>query len=665
MKRAASIKVNPKLYFEKENSSYNREVVTIIDDIFQTNTIDKNEYILVGDYVLDQVKEFTPFTEIEKAIKTFNNDIKTEIVPPQKGTSKNYENLVAHLMLNGGFDTYVIAGGMGTGKTSACDFITDLLIKKLDSKGNFIINIKFDFNTAYTGNEDDIIKQFNRELYDKLYGKIAKYFSDNEYALNDFCEALISPSEKFDFSEFVRFKYHKEAKWVDEPLQGKVNKLLEYIDTYPDSLIPIMKLLNFIAHNYTTNSVIFVFDNIDILQPPSQRNILYTVFKYNNIAKIKCFIPLRRATFKRTLRDIQQDPSFKAAYAFGYIHHHGVEPVKVVLERVSIFLKNAKSNPLLSSVDKTYKIQIINRFQIYKSFLEKDNNFYKFFNSIVGRSSRVALALSKRFFINNVIEYSNQDFHFDTAIKAFMVHTNDSFLFDNQKEMEIANTLGGNSYGFFSFLPYLILSYIDTAANLEEFEIRHVYKMVMESYNNPPSVEEFADALNYILFIRRPLIWSDDKSFYSNDTNFANCINTLQFTELGKGYFEIIHQNVQYLQECLMSLRWHHDYIPQKFDSVKLNDRFSFLRKCIQEIFNTEKLEMNYNNKIKPLSTILFTTIGNFFAFIIHNNDSLHETLNDEVINWKSLRTELYNAYDFDIYSIERISKFLDTFEEE
>jgi hypothetical protein len=660
-----AIKINPKIYFQKQNEHYNEAIDSIIDDIFQTNRIVNSEYILVGDYVLEQVKLFTPFSEIEKALKTYNNEIKSEIIPNTAKVGKPYENLVAHLMLNGGFDTYVIAGGMGTGKTSACGFIVELLTKKLGKKGNFIINIKFDFNGPYDGTDDEIVAQFKRELYNKLSLEVEEYFRENIESLEKFCSALNHTTEKKEYVEFKNFKDYKETCWIEGTItdEEKVNKFIEFLDRHEDKINALMKSVYFIAHKLTGNTVILVFDNIDVLFPNCQRRILINVFKYNIIAKVRCFMPLRRATFKRTLREIQKDEYSKAAFNFGYIHHHGAEPLKVVLDRVNKFLSDPSRYKVIDSLPPVYKEHIISRFESYKTFLEKDNPFSRFFTFICGRSSRVALLLSKRFFVNNVIEYSNHNFHFDQGIKAFMVTDNPSYLFDNTNEQEIANVLCCNVYSDFSFIPYLILSSIAVAKDIQHYEIKHIYSTVKNSIKYNLSDQEFLDILNHILSVRRPLLWSDDKSYYDLSTNLTQNANTLQFTEVGRGYLDIINHNTQYLQECLMSIRWEHDYVPQQFDSFKLGERFAFLRKCILDIFQKEKKYITYPSNIKPLSTLLFTTIGNYYQFILNRNELLLKTQHDEILSWKSLRTDLYNEYSFDFYSEEKISNFLERYE--
>jgi len=665
MNSLTGIKVNPKIYYQKQNQQYNEAIDAIIDDIFQTNKIDSREYILVGDYVLDQVKSFTPFSEIEKALKTYHNEIKVEIIPNTNKNGKPYENLVAHLMLNGGFDTYVIAGGMGTGKTSACTFIVDLLTSQLGRKGNFIINLRFDFNGPYDGSDDEIVAQFKRELYSKLSLEVEEYFMENPISLEIFCSLLNDPKEKREYAEFKNFKHHKEIYWIEETItnEEKVNKFIDFINSHEDKINTLMKAVHFIAHKLTGNTVILVFDNIDVLFPNCQRRILINVFKYNTIAKVKCFMPLRRATFKRTLREIQKDEYSKAAFNFGYIHHHGVEPLKIVLERVNKFLENQSEYKILDSLPLLYKEHVINRFETYKSFLERDNSFYRFFTFISGRSSRVALLLSRRFFVNNVIEFNNHKFHFDQGIKAFMVADNADYLFDNAKEQEIANILSCNVYSDISFIPYLILSYVESAKEIKHYEINYIFNKIKNSVRYNLRSEDFLDTLNHILSVRRPLLWSDDKSYYDLNTDLQQNVNTLQFTEVGRGYFDIIKHNTQYLQECLMSLRWDHDYVPQQFDSFKLGERFAFLRKCILDIFNKEKEFIKYEQSIKPLSTLIFTTIGNYYYYIIQNNESLLKTQHDEILSLQSLRTELYNEYEYDKYSNERICKFLDEYD--
>jgi hypothetical protein len=140
-----------------------------------------------------------------------------------------------------------------------------------------------------------------------------------------------------------------------------------------------------------------------------------------------------------------------------------------------------------------------------------------------------------------------------------MVADNQDYLFDNTNEQEIANVLCCNVYSEFSFLPYLILSYVSTANHIQEYEIKYIYSKVIGSVTYNVKKQEFLDTLNHILSVRRPLLWSDDKSFYDTDTNLDESVNTLQFTEVGKGYFDIINHNTQFLQECLMSLRWDHE----------------------------------------------------------------------------------------------------------
>jgi hypothetical protein len=653
------IKLNPLKFYAKANQNFNSETESIIDDFFQTNSIENDDYIRVGDYFLEQINEFTPFNEIEKAVRTYNKKIKYKFI--DSATNKDYENLLANLMQNGNFKTYVIAGGMGTGKSSVCNYIVDLLIKKLDDKGNFIINIKFDFNGNYTGTDDEILNLFKRELFDKLWIEIDKYITVNPNSLNKFTDILADNSKKDEYYEFSDFDCYEQLDWVENTLslKEKLKKLKNYIKSYEDKLNPVLKLVHFIAHTFTSNSVIFVFDNIDILSTDSQRSILMNIFKYNTVSRIKCFVPLRRATFKRTLKAIQKDSSTKSVYSFGYIHHHGVEPLKVVLNRVNKVIKEFENNKLISELDYEYKTAILDRLKLYKFLLETENPFSKFFGFICGRSSRLGLILSNRFFINNVVSYKDNNVQYDLAIKSFMVSDNESFVFDNRIEKRIANILCHNSISVFSFLQYLILQTISNTKEIEFLEIKRIFRNVKDCSIMQIEQSDFLDALNSILSVSRPLIWSDDKSYYDNDINLEECDNTLQLTELGKGYLEMIKYNTQYLQECIMSLRWKLDYIPQQYESFNFTDRFSFLRKCIMEIFIQEKNEINYNG-ITPLSKVIFTTIGNSYYNIINNSDSLIQSQNDEIYSWKSLRNIIYNQYSDS--SHDRFTYFLDNY---
>ncbi|MDI1256952.1 MAG: hypothetical protein PSV16_12720 [Flavobacterium sp.] len=653
----SKVTLNPRLFYLDKNTWYNAVILPLADDIFHTEASVTQGYILIGDYLLDEIKTFTPFTERQAAEENYDVNVESN--------THSYENIVAHLMLNGKYNNYVIAGGMGTGKTSTCTYITNSIIEARSKKGDFIITLEFDFNGHYGDNDDDVITQFNAEIYNKLAIKIEEYFEDNEDAINQFCNTIHLRDKREHYSDFRAFDACKELNWRHNILNPdqKRQAFFSYLEHCQNKVSALMKIVYWFQHEMTGNTVLLVFDNIDVLTPFAQRKILRNIFKYNTIAKVKCFIPLRRATFKRTIRDIQRDIHHHAAYSYGYIHHHGVEPRKVVIARIKAYLADHVSSSDLELNDKSFAEHLLKRLKTYQQMLEEDNSFSRFFTKIVGRSSRVALTISKRFFVNNIIDYSNHDFYPDQAIKAFMAYKSPNYLFDNPGEGNIANVLCLNNYSDFNILPYLILNYSKKAQDIKEFEMRYIWEKISSSFKNRKDcrMEDFIDTVNYLLTVQRPLLWSDDKSFYESHEDMTKCENTLQFTELGSGYFELIRQNTQYLQECLMSISWEHDYIPQQFDSFQLGERFGFMRRCILEILNQEITQINYG-AIAPLSTVLFSNIGGNLYNILSKRPSLINQNHEEILSWKSLRNDLYNTYNFNRQSREKISRFLDDY---
>lgn len=313
--------------FHQRNERYNNIMSSIIDDILQTESVGKEGYQKVGKYDKDEL------------IFSSNDDSITYSIPNLEDMDfkefSEYENMLASNILWGEFTTYVIAGGMGTGKTSSMNYIFQKIVSQRECPN--CIYSYVNFNEGFNSDSPkETLEIFRIKLFNKLKQQIADFLEEND-RVDTFVSFLSSDRNKSKFSDFYDFRRAVEngnGDWKARTVKGKIDFLFDYIgDSYPQKQLQLemlMLLLNYLRSSpiCSNSCFILVYDNLDRLPPEAQLGILHEILSLNEISKVRCVVPLRRSPFKRF------NNRYRAAFSYGYIHHYGPSPENVLLSRL-------------------------------------------------------------------------------------------------------------------------------------------------------------------------------------------------------------------------------------------------------------------------------------------------------------------------------------------
>jgi len=96
--------------------------------------------------------------------------------------------------------------------------------------------------------------------------------------------------------------------------------------------------------------------------------------------------------------------------------------------------------------------------------------------------------------------------------------------------------------------------------------------------------EEVVIALNYLLYMRRPLLWVDGKTTYNKFTIDRYYDDVLHLTESGYFYLRELTLDLVYVQEAALSVNWDENRIPSSVDYAVASQRFQVLRLFLEEL---------------------------------------------------------------------------------
>jgi hypothetical protein len=580
--------------------------------------------------------------------------------------NSQYENWVTNLLLYGNFGPYILSGGMGTGKSSISKTIMDRLRQHFhDSPGHCFMEAKFDFN-GNLGSNGEIVTIFKERLFSMLQAQLHRYLESNFHTLENFLRDANSKENSNDFAEF--YDYYSQAladpSWSNKSQSTRIYELLHYISKKRSPLDLLISYIKYLRNHYPRD-VFFVLliDNIDRCDQKEQFDIIQTIFPIVYAAKIKCLIPLRRATYKRNQKKLQDSNKTKASYSYGLIGHTSISPVAKVQRRIAYTLENFDNMEIFRGIKKEYLDALKGRLKHILNLVEDESTLLsKFLSALCGKSIRLCLSLIERLVINNVIDFQSEFQYLDLSMKALMVRANTDNRFDNQSDVGVINVFVGNqNRNELSLIPFFVLQLVyENRQNVEKRQIRSILKECL-SLNSRWKKSEILDALNCLMDVNRPLIWSDETSFYNPDNILPEDLDdVLHITEIGSGYYDyLLKHTTQYYQECFLSVKWIHNYAPKRFDSKSFTQRFSVMRDCVKEIF-TEETEIRIKNYIPP-SKIVFQTILSSLVAIINSDIERYKSRLDimqEIQNWDSLGVQIDMRYKTSESTVSKINNY-------
>ncbi|KAA3597446.1 MAG: hypothetical protein DWQ06_13665 [Calditrichaeota bacterium] len=640
----------------KLNFNYNDGIRSLMEDYFSPDTIGPEGYIQIGVYRKEEAKKYTTKSKYQ-----FNLD---SIIGDQEIFSPNfsaYENMVSSHLFNGNYNSYVISGPMGSGKSTTLKFIFNELKKQ-------IVLIHLDFDEDYTATEPELISNyFLEDLYEKLkVGLIEglRVLNNCDEFLAHVIENSASYTKWFSFSfsyleiEHERWDTFNEDRKIVELfifMENKTKTLKHRVDM-------VMKFLNFVDDklNKCGKKLIVFYDNIDKLPPISQISITNRIIAFNKIAKVISVISIRRSTKakydKGTQRILYSPIGNRAQTAYGHIYHHGPSPLKVLSKRINYLIDNFGQVDILRTLSDFEKKCILERAKEFSFHIRKsisNPNEKSFINSIYctsARSIRLSLTLAPRAFCNSVFPFNKRAKNANELARSLYIGIQEKSLMQNN-DAYVANIFSNKNLNF-DIINYLIFTLLEQKnISGQEYgkKVGYLYTVLEQYFGYSNS--EIVDAFNYLLTDRRPLIGGEYIPFYLDSDDLCKIDDDLRIIELGYRYFvDLVDKGTIYTQTCLSSLKWSFGS-PSSYEDTILN-RAYLIRNMLSEakeheeekfstyFYNIEPIKSQVIYKFESVVKKLFISQFNVFCGILASFEEKQGGQGDFLFN---LRNELEN----------------------
>lgn len=581
--------------FEREyNRDFNELNKNVPDHTIFANAFDTDMgYVNVGEY-----DECALHYSIDKegSITKVHPDGETD------PTLSTYENILATQLMHGTYNTYIVSGAMGSGKTTTANRVMKSITDRIKARDGFVLTIEFNFNQNAFTDSDVATTEFFTMLYVKLWAALRRYLNEHHEQVDDFIR-LLRENENVagEFAHFDAFAYNPSVK------NGDWNMVLNELKSTMDNvrgvderrhLNEMFRFLGFINNNTPQQSFFVLFlDNIDSLPIYTQIDIIRFILSLNTISKVRCLVPVRRATFKRYAKRIDK-MQLTSAHVFTAFAHHGHRPVKIILERINFWIKNIDSNKRTATIKPLHRHFIKQRLTYLQKELEiPDSRLAKFINCLSGRSTRYALSLCNRLIINNLVKYDLDPRNEYTIMKALMVNEKNIV---HMPDPFITNIFRcGVVHDDFCLLPVRILQYVVKYANNDFKNDGRKLVEALKSFGIW-SDQEVLSSLKKMSVVRKPLLY----------TNRLNSIETVRHlhelnddnfypTEIGENYYNYLLNDITYVQECLLPLTWNSERMFAKLDMQKEQARFETLLRGLELFLEEDTSQLDRSNTWK------------------------------------------------------------------
>lgn len=559
--------------YYRDNFDYNRDIKSLITELFETNSTGRIKYKISEDSNFHSSKRHHYFSQVHQ---------KREYLKPQSDDGyKNHtkyngklgplEFSLASYLLNPNmeYDVFVLTGALGSGKSSLCNYTLDFIKNSnLPEKDplhfpNHGLIHRINFNEHFDSDiKDEIVQEFKHLLIAKLTSLIEKIHNEDLF-INSFIEKINKKdNERYElFSSYARKVTTKNLVTEEQKFNYLVNWLEKYNDSLSFKLRLLSYLLGFIKERKSNNKrvdFIILFDNIDKLNDDAQIEVLNIIFSFSVKLNIKILVPMRLTTFGKIKGN--------GSYSFAVFQNTGHPPISIFSERIKHFLNNIDEYNLPEKVSKDYRFHLISKFKFIFSQLEDDahlNRLTNFFTSISGNSIRRGLYLSERLFLNSVVHYKDDENYQDEFLKALLVSDNENSKMQNDDR--IVNNIFATTEGANSLLKLRILQILDyhRENNITcRMSVLLSQIALFEDYNS----EEICNAINDLIFYRRRLVYVEGVKEYSDFKNLSQSNNdVIHITYSGVEYLTNMVFNTVYLQNCFAVISWK---IPNSFKNI-------------------------------------------------------------------------------------------------
>lgn len=592
------LKRNVLVHFDR-NKHFNDEAEGLVTGIFQHQDIGSTGYIAA--------RTSTPYAPAKS-----DDQKETEVDVDAPGNRLvgfdvsglgEYERRVFLRVVSGKYCTTVLTGDMGSGKSTTIDCITAALKRpRANACGvcricNPVV-IKLNFNAGYEeSNMNSLVAEFREDLYDQLAQELHRIFT--EACLPDAFRKRVIHGKKTGDTTYAAFnafvQSHKdELLWTKYPDDQKADLLFDYVDERTakgtKSLTILMKLIFFAKQYLKADRGCFVlfFDNIDSVAAEAQFAILAEILKYQVTAQVQALVTLRRSNFATFGQNL-------AATTFAPIDHIGPDIKEVIVKRLEYYAKNWNSLTEVQEVQNpTYRQAVKTRLDYLLGTKDEPRGAIQRVSSICGSSIRLGLYMSERFFLNSAVPFDEEPRFKDDLVRGVLVGNSRSNEIQPDDDC-VVNLLLNKRTGEASLLNVRILQLI---AELEHDKanrtIRHLSEVLKAL--DKWSKEDVRDALNYLLNVKKPLLWVDGKVKYDPKMMINHGDDVVYMTEAAFFYQRVLLLDLVYVQEAALSVKWSASHIPSTVNYADVIERFEVLRCFLDEL-----ARQDYNQTIDLL----------------------------------------------------------------
>jgi len=643
------------------NASFNKSTSPLVGEIFGTQATGPIGYMPPGKITLLPRGCYAPMQQA--------GTVESEQVPPSAQLSRfnlaglgEYERVVFSCLAWGEYSTYVLTGEMGSGKTTIANFVMDVLrLPRNNGCGQCAqcsgpILISIDFNKGFSASETPkITRIFKRLLYARLKAELRQHFQRDSLT-DKFLEYIQRRENLNDFSVFDDFAQACEMpEWLDQTEETKANALFLYVYDHSEDLDEqlqlLMLLVAFVRSTTRPDRACFVLllDNIDVVSPEAQFDLLLIVLNLQEFSRIKTLVPMRRSTFERF--------NNQAAYSFGIINHTGPRPIEIVKARIAHYLKVWQEDPAVRALEPQHGDALRRRLQYLASEADKKNSALDRIFWLSGASLRQSLFMFERVVNNSVIEFDKDPHNRDEVLRAVLHGDNPDEDISSSDRFTV-NLFVDPSSEHFSLICLRILQFVYEFS--EHPNYRNVRNLVatLAGINGDWNTKAVQRALNYLLHTKRPLLWVDGKSIYDTTAQMIDCNDRIYITEAGGSYLSKLAMDLQYFQEASVGLEWKiGDNLPESLSYTSLLERIALVRLCLravmkQDLEETIRFQKWLNARpdypkvrLKLFSSRMLLSIGESVLNILASAQG-HQGLEyqGELKTWLSMVIEGFNS---------------------
>lgn len=349
------------------NYAYNQAVGTLVGEIFQTESEGPISYLPIPRFQSTSPWMSATASKI-KIVKNKYSAGTEEIRRFDLTGLDQYETTLFSCLAWGEYSTYVVAGEMGSGKSTCANFLMRALARpkakdcgKCQNCSPVLITI--DFNKGYDIHDAELVqKTFREELYSELKPRLRSIFAAEKLTSRfvEFCRGEGASHGFNRFDDFVQ-SVRKANDWSSLTYADQAERLIDFVNDdkrdIHQQLRMSMLLLNYVRRTCRQDSpcLVLLFDNLDRILPDAQLDLLVTILSLQSIAKSKALVTLRKTTFERL--------NSQAAYSFGYVNHSGPRPLEIVKCRLQYWVKNWEALPQVMAIPDDFRTALYARLQ--------------------------------------------------------------------------------------------------------------------------------------------------------------------------------------------------------------------------------------------------------------------------------------------------------------